>query len=384
MKIIYFTTAIERDDYKELAKIWKTSLNPSNQNFHNKMIRSLALSNEVEVVAVRPFSPRHCTKKVLEAEDKVEGNIHWHYVKMKGGKIRRQFIVKKEIAKLMKKLDTKDAVIVSDTINPTVIYNANLAKKKYNLPLVGIVTDSPSNISNTPRSYTMFLLKQSSDLDGYISLTAGLNDMFNENDKPAIQIEGIVEDNDVRPIQNKYGQYFFFGGALMERYGVFNLIDAFTELKRDDINLVICGHHGDPKKIKAAINKNKNIHYLKMIPVREVLQLEANAFANINPRPYSQDLDRFSIPSKTIEYYTSGKLTISSQSTILSKHFASCTIWCGYAKKEEILSAMKKALAMDEEKRLEMGAKAKEKARELYSLASVDKKLSKFLLQFIK
>ena len=45
---------------------------------------------------------------------------------------------------------------------------------------------------------------------------------------------------------------------------------------------------------------------------------------------------------------------------------------------------MKKALAMDEEKRLEMGAKAKEKARELYSLASVDKKLSKFLLQFIK
>ena len=217
MKIIYFTTAIERDDYKELAKIWKTSLNPSNQNFHNKMIRSLALSNEVEVVAVRPFSPRHCTKKVLEAEDKVEGNIHWHYVKMKGGKIRRQFIVKKEIAKLMKKLDTKDAVIVSDTINPTVIYNANLAKKKYNLPLVGIVTDSPSNISNTPRSYTMFLLKQSSDLDGYISLTAGLNDMFNENDKPAIQIEGIVEDNDVRPIQNKYGQYFFFGGALMER-----------------------------------------------------------------------------------------------------------------------------------------------------------------------
>ena len=121
-----------------------------------------------------------------------------------------------------------------------------------------------------------------------------------------------------------------------------------------------------------------------MIPVREVLQLEANAFANINPRPYSQDLDRFSIPSKTIEYYTSGKLTISSQSTILSKHFASCTIWCGYAKKEEILFAMKKALAMDEGKRLEMGAKAKEKARELYSLASVDKKLSKFLLQFIK
>lgn len=384
MKIIYFTTAIERDDYKELAKLWKISLNPSNQNFHNKVIRSLALSNEVEVVSVRPFSPRHCTKKVLEAEDKEEGNIHWHYIRMKGGKIMRQFNAKKEIAKLMKRIDTKDAVIISDTINPTVITNANRTKEKYNLPLIGIVTDSPSNISNTPRSYTMFLLRQSNNLDGYIALTPGLNDMFNENDKPSMLMEGIVEDSDIRQIQNKYGQYFFFGGALMERYGVYNLIEAFKELNREDINLVLCGHHGDQKRLKAAMAKHKNIHFLKMIPVREVLQLEANAFANINPRPYSQDLDRFSIPSKTIEYYTSGKLTISTQSTILSKHFASLTLWCGHGKKEEILSAMKKALAMEEDKREEMGLKAKEKARDLYSLASINKKLIKFLTQFVK
>ena len=46
--------------------------------------------------------------------------------------------------------------------------------------------------------------------------------------------------------------------------------------------------------------------------------------------------------------------------------------------------AMKKALAIEEDKREEMGLKAKEKARDLYSLASINKKLIKFLTQFVK
>nr|MCR5506032.1 hypothetical protein [Bacilli bacterium] len=116
MKIIYFTTAIQRDDYKELCKLWKVSLNPSNQNFHNKMIRSLALTNEVEVISIRPFSKRYCIAKYLQAEEKEEGNIHWHYVKVKGGKLSRPFIIKKEVMKTLKKIDTKDAIIITDTI----------------------------------------------------------------------------------------------------------------------------------------------------------------------------------------------------------------------------------------------------------------------------
>ena len=170
----------------------------------------------------------------------------------------------------------------------------------------------------------------------------------------------------------------------MERYGVYNLIGAFNKLNNQDINLLICGHHGDERKLKEAIGKNKNIKFLKMLPVKEVLELEANAIANINPRPYSQDLDKFSIPSKTIEYYTSGRVTISAQSTILNKKFANCTVWCGYAKEEELLSAMQKVLKMDEDKRIAMGLEAKKKAQELYSLSAVNKRLNEFLSQFIK
>ena len=349
------------------------------------MIRSLAINNTVDVISIRPFSKRKCLAKYLTEEHKEEDNINWHYIKIKGSKIRRHFNIKKEVAKLLKKMDLTDTIFISDTINPNVITNANIARNKYQRPLIGVLTDSPSNISGTPRSYTLYLLKQGQGLDGYISLTEGLNDMFNEENKPYMIKEGIVEDNDAKPINtNKYGKYFFFGGALSEKYGVYNLLNAFKKLDNPEYQLLICGHHGDQKRIRESIKGHKNIHYLKMLPVKEVLSLEAGAFANINPRPYNQDLDRFSIPSKTIEYFTSGKLTISAQSTILGKEFNNAAIWCGYAKEEEIYNALNKAIKMDEEKRIEMGLKAKKKAQDLYSLSNVNKELNEFLVQFSK
>lgn len=349
------------------------------------MIRSLAINNEVHVISIRPFSRKNCKVKKLEEETKEEGNIIWHYISISGNRLTRPFIIKKEVKKVLKKIELNDAVFISDTINPNVITNANRARKKYHNPLVGVVTDSPSNISGTGRSYTLYLLKQSNNLDAYITLTNGLNDMFNEHNKPSLLLEGIVEDIDISPKPNKYGDYFFFGGALMQRYGIYNLIEAFHKLNNNNINLLICGHHGDERKLKEAFKGNKNIKYLKMLPVKEVLELEANAIANINPRPYSQDLDKFSIPSKTIEYYTSGKVTISAQSTILGEKFANCTIWCGYAKENELVAAMQKVLKMDEEKRNSMGLEAKKKAQELYSLSSVNKRINEFLLShFIK
>lgn len=349
------------------------------------MIRSLAINNEVEVISVRPFSHRFCKAKKLEEENKKEGNITWHYIPIRGNRLTRPFYIKNAAKKALKSLDLTNAIFLSDTINPNVITNANRAHKKYHNPLCGIITDSPSNISGTGRSYTLYLLKQGQHLDGYISLTEGLNDMFNEGNKPYMIMEGIVEDIESKATKNeKYGNYFFFGGALLERYGIYNLISAFNKLNKEDIKLIICGHHGDERKLKESFNGNPNIVYLKMLPVKEVLNFEAGALANINPRPYSQDLDKFSIPSKTIEYYTSGRLTISAKSTILENHFKNCTIWCNYAKEDELLLAMQKALKMDEDKRIKMGIEAKEKAKELYSLTSINKKLDEFLIQFIK
>ena len=72
---------------------------------------------------------------------------------------------------------------------------------------------------------------------------------------------------------------FFFGGALMERYGIYELIKAFNELCNNykDIDLYICGHHADNKKLQDIIDKNNRIKYLGILGYDDVLKFEQNS-----------------------------------------------------------------------------------------------------------
>ena len=383
MKIIYFTTAQDENDYRSFMSQWKIALNPSNQNFHNKLIRSLAIDNQVEVISVRPFSRKNMHVKKLENNKKKDGNITWHYVKRSGLKITRTISLLPEVKKIIKKIDLKDAIIITDTINPSVLRTANKINQKSKCPIIGICTDSPSNISGTSKSYTKYLLSHSDNFDGYISLTEGLNNLFNPNQKPSIIVEGLVENREEKSEQNNEKPYFFFGGALMVKYGVYNLIKAFKRLHDDNIELLICGHHGDKNKIRDEIGKNTNVKFLGLIPVKEVLQYENNCISTINPRPFSEDLDRYSIPSKTLEYMSSGKPVISVRNSILMSKFPEEIIWIDSSEVADIEKGLKKVLAMSEQERELFGFNAKNRVLELYSLKSVSININKFLKQFL-
>ncbi|MFA7384582.1 MAG: hypothetical protein WCZ24_00005, partial [Bacilli bacterium] len=78
--IIYMTTAMDSSDFNEYLVHWSSPPNPSNQNFHNKLIRSLAINNKVDVISVRPFSRSLCNIKHLKKSDREDGNISWHYI----------------------------------------------------------------------------------------------------------------------------------------------------------------------------------------------------------------------------------------------------------------------------------------------------------------
>lgn len=380
MKIIYVTTSIDKEDYKEFIKLWKRTPNPSNQNFHNKLIRALAINNEVEVISIRPFSHTYCKVNSLKKEEKQIGNIKWQYIYVHGNKITRPFHNFKNATKLYKKPLDEEAIILTDTINPTCIRVANFIGNKLGLQVIGICTDSPSNISGTNRAYTLYLLKQANKCDGYIALTNELNDLYNEDDKPNIVIEGIVEQDEVTNNKIEVKKpYFFFGGALLERYGVYQLIEAFKNLNNQDVDLYIAGHSGNWNMIKDAIKGHDNIKFLGTIHVNDVLSYEKGAIANVNPRPYSEDLDRYSIPSKTIEYLQSGVPTISVRNTKLMKNFSELALWSKSHQIKDLLFCLNRALELSDDEREELGNKAKIKVNELYSFTVVNQKINEFL-----
>ena len=384
MKIIYFTTSQDEKDYRSFMKIWKIPLNSSNQNFHNKFIRSLSIKNTIDVISVRPFSRSKTRQKKLLAENKTDGNINWHYLKRGGGRIMRTISITPQVKKIFRSLDTKDSIIITDTINPSVVRSVEQINKKYKLPVLGVCTDSPSNISGTKRSYTLYLLSKTNNYSGYICLTEGLKNLFNPNNRPSYVFEGLVEEREFAKFDENVKPYFFFGGALMQRYGIYNLIDAFKELNNSSIDLYICGHHGDKAKIKDEIKGNNNIKFLGLLPMNKVLEYEYNAIASINPRPFSEDLDRFSIPSKTLEYMSMGRPVISVRNTILMEKFPNDVIWAQSSNKENLIKAMKAVLSMTEVERENMGEETKNRVLKLYSLQSISDNIQNFLLQFVE
>ena len=282
MRIIYFTTASEKEDYISFCKNWQISLNTTIQNLHNRLIRSLALTQQVEVISVRPFSKKNCNLKMLPAFTTQEGNITWHYLQIKRNRLVRFISAKKQANKLLNKMNLEDCIILTDTLNPYILNSSTSLAVKYNLPIIGVCNNTPSGIHNTGRSYTMFLLNAAMDLSGYITLTSGLNELFNEHNRANMTFEGILEDS-YKPVDvSKYGKYFFYNGNLEEKYGVYDLISAFKELKDPEIKLIISGYHADESRINKAI-AGSNIINLGMINLDEIMSFENGSIANINP-----------------------------------------------------------------------------------------------------
>ena len=385
MKIIYFTTACGREDYISFVKNWNTSMNTSIQNLHNRLIRALAITHEVEVISVRPFSKKYCNLRSLSPFTTQEGKINWHYLEIKRHKVNRFLSAERQTKRLMSKMNLKDCIILTDTLNPYIMNSSTSMAKKYHLPIIGVCINTPSGIHNTGKSYTKFLLSMSDNLSGYIALTPGLNDLFNEESRASMVLEGILENKYKEADVSKYGKYIFYNGSLEEKYGVYDLINAFNEISNPELKLIITGYHNfQEDKLQAATESNLNILDLGMCTPDEVLSLENHALINVNPRPYSEDYDRYLIPVNMIDYLGSNTITVSVRNSKLQPYFQEDCIWVNSSEKEDLVNGLKKALNMSKEERELMIKKANADVNKLYAMNVVNRKAILFLKQFLK
>ena len=384
MRIIYFTTACQKEDYISFSENWRASLNTSIQNLHNRLIRSLAISHEVDVISVRPFSRKLCKLKMLPSSTTQEGRITWHYLEIKRNKLFRFISSRKQARKIVSKLNLKDCIVLTDTLNPYLLSSSTSIARKYDLPIIGVCNNTPSGIHDTGRSYTTFLHSLADDLSGYITLTPGLNELFNVYNRANLTIEGVLEDKFKEMSVGEYGKYILYYGSLEEKYGVYDLIKAFIELNNPDINLVIAGYHGNNEKINKLVKDQRNIRFLGMISNDLALSLENGSLFNINPRPYSEDYDRYLIPSNVIDYLGSDSLTVSVKNSRLRPYFENDAIWLDSNDKEDLIKGMNQVLNMGDDKKKAIIKKANVNVNKLYSMPAINRKVILFLKQFLK
>ena len=380
-KVIYFTNALDQNSFVNYLKQWKVSPNLSNQNFHNKLIKALSLNFNVEVVSVRPINSNFNESK-LEQEVIQEQNIKWNYPEVSTSRIAKLLLLNKRINKVLS-VDNNDYFIFVDALNYSLVKEAYKLHKKKGYKIIGVCTDNPYNISFVNKTYNKNLMKYASKLDGYIVLTDGINKVYNLHDKPFIKIDGVSEDVLIKEQTLIEGPYIYFGGSLMEEYGVYSLIDAFLRLKLKDTKLVICGHHLQKEKLFEKIKGNDSIVYLGPVSYFDNLALEKNALLSVNPRPINPKIDDYSIPSKTLECLSIKCLNVTVDNTLLKERYRDVIIWSKSSSGEDLAEAINKALSLSKEEKDQIVENGYKKVMQRTSLKVIGEEIKSFLSKLL-
>ena len=99
-------------------------------------------------------------------------------------------------------------------------------------------------------------------------------------------------------------------GTLARRYGVIDLVNAFSCIPDKKFRLKVCGVGDGLANILAATKIDRRIEYMGQLPRDEVLRLQESADLLINPRTSDGEYTRYSFPSKVMEYFASGTPTV--------------------------------------------------------------------------
>ncbi len=192
-------------------------------------------------------------------------------------------------------------------------------KKKYpNIIVASIVTDLvdnsldfASNRSILKRIQCQIDIIETKScykyIDKYILLAQPMIEKIPEAIGKYIIIEGISTQR--KSFKTKKATNLLsilYTGTLQEFSGVRQLLDAFMKIDNEHARLIICGTGYLNDKIKESAEIDKRIIYKGKVSREEALTLQKEATLLINPRRPDGDITRYSFPSKTMEYMSSG------------------------------------------------------------------------------
>ena len=196
---------------------------------------------------------------------------------------------------------------------------AKKIKDKYSdIYIASIVTDLVDNMNDFPSNRSFFkriqCLKETYEtkrlykyIDKFILLSEAMVEKIPEASGRYIVMEGISKDREWSYVKkNNKLKTLLYSGSLLPFACIDDLVNAFQKIDNPSYQLLICGDGVLKSMVIQAANVDSRIKYLGTLPHDEVILLQQQATLLINPRKPDCGITRFSFPSKTVEYMTSG------------------------------------------------------------------------------
>lgn len=143
-------------------------------------------------------------------------------------------------------------------------------------------------------------------VDRFVLLTEQMKEPLHVGKRPYIVMEGIYGmPRELMPVTER-NRAVLYSGRLNQRYGVGNLLEAFSRLEDTETELWICGTGEMEQAIRDAAARDGRIKFLGFRPQNEVWEMQQRVSVLVNPRQNTEDFTKYSFPSKTMEYMASG------------------------------------------------------------------------------
>lgn len=242
---------------------------------------------------------------------------------LKGYKMYDSYrVAKNALQSWMRKNEREDCVVMVYAVYLPFLKAVVETKKRHpSLKVLLIVPDLPQYMTDKNTMTTrlqsgmkQLLLKRCYEfVDYYVLLSKYMVECLPVGNKPWTVIEGVFNNiqDDVRELKERsVVKTILYSGTLARRYGVMNLVRAFTETHNPCYRLVICGEGEAKGEIEMAAQEDPRLIYKGLLPRHEILHLQKRADLLVNPRTPEGVFTKYSFPSKTMEYLASGTPTL--------------------------------------------------------------------------
>ncbi|SFP18337.1 glycosyltransferase [Enterovibrio norvegicus] len=268
---------------------------------------------------------------------------------------------------------------------------ANIAKYIFKLPLIVVVTDPPSLITEYDNKLKTVLKKIDQALirkllkrfDGAVVLSEQIANEYLKG-KPYVVVEGIYnsgysmdlpEKDEVRePVA------FTYAGSLDKESGIGTLLDAFKRVGSDNVILNICGAGAHSKICQQEADKYNNINFLGLLDHKRLTNLMSNTDVMINVRNPADDFTKYSFPSKITEILGSGLPLLSTKLSSIPIDYDEYIYYIDRYSEEGIAEVIEKILNSDKTELRDKGQRAKRFIRD----SKCEKAQGKIVSDFIE
>lgn len=375
--IVFLGTLYTPQDEKRLLKESKRGLQGAANNYQWALIRGLSqvCGEPIPVINSVPMGtyPRYCkilfekgsVTKTPEAEVRSHGYINLPVIKQ----LQRKRYAYRSLKQLIR--SSQPVTVIAYSLYAPYLQALYKLKKKYkHFQYILVIPDLPGIYGLESRNPVIRLIqrisgkkefKMAQSADGYVILTEQMAQPLSIQNKPYVVIEGIYnrQGSETASPAREGVPVILYTGALDRAMGLDTLVQAFCKLPAGSAQLHLAGNGPYVKELEQICLENPDIRYLGYLSKGEIDVLQRRAAVLVNPRPAGDDFTRYSFPSKTIEYLSTGTPVVMNQLPGIPEDYNEHLFYTQRSDAESLAKALQRVLETDEQTLAAHGAAAK-------------------------